>query len=293
MCKCFQNLALVLLVFVLVFSVFQHSAAAERPQVGLALSGGAALGLAHIGVISVLEEHGIPVDIVTGTSAGAMIGALYASGVPIEAIENAALGLRWTDLASAPALLDLGFFSTRGLERFLTNNGVAEDFADVQRQLAMVATDLVTGRPVVLDSGPVARAAAASAAIPVLFIPVEQEGQLLVDGGLADNLPDRLARELGAELVIAVDISSDFRFSEAPEGKTEVGLRAYNIMMMYHSPPTAADVVVRPELGGLSGVDLEAVPEIIARGRQAAEAVIADILVLFKDFERSPDKGGL
>lgn len=292
MCRLWQRGAVVVLVLaMLVFA--SHPAAAERPQVGLALSGGAALGLAHIGVIAVLEEHGIPVDIVTGTSAGAMLGALYATGVPIETIESAALGLGWTDLASTPALLQLGFFNTGGLERFLTDNSVAEDFSDLQRQLAVVATDLVTGQRVVLDRGSVARAAAASAAIPVLFIPVEHEGQLLVDGGLADNLPDQLARDLGADLVIAVDISSDFRFSEVPEGKTEVGLRAYNIMMMYHSPPTAADIVVRPQLGGLSGMDLEGASEIIARGRQAAEAIIPDIVALFEELKRASDKGGL
>ncbi len=254
----------------------------QKPTVGLALSGGAALGLAHIGVLQVLEENDIGVDIVVGTSMGAIIGALYAAGMSSQAIAEATAELQWSDLTTGPSLFGLGLFTTEGIQEFVAAQLPEDNFSGLPKRLAVVTTGLDSGRMIILDEGSVSKAVGASAAIPVIFAPVDHTGELLVDGGLTKNLPDTVARDLGADIVIAVPVNSTFRYEEPPEGKIDVGIRAYNIAMMFHSQPSDADIVIAPELTGMYGIDLDAHDEFVRRGREAAEAVIPELLALLE-----------
>ncbi len=251
----------------------------EGPVVGLALSGGGGLGMAHIGVIDVLVEHGIPIDIITGTSAGAIVGALFCDGISPEQMEKIVSEISWSDflVASVP---ELGFFSTEGIEEKLKEHLQSENFEDLAIPLAVIATNLDDGEEIVINRGSIVKGVAASAAIPVIFKPVEYEGMILVDGGLVNNLPSDLAREMGADIVIAVNLADNFRFEGRPQGLIETGIRSYNILQRSHSIRVDADIEIHPDLEGVAGTDLDQYREIIYRGREAAEEVVPDILAL-------------
>lgn len=184
-------------------------ARAKRPRVGLALGGGGARGAAHVGVLRVLEAAGIPVHCIAGTSSGAMVGAAYAAGMPVDELERIFATVRIRDL----------FRPTWSAEGWLDNMPLAQSFERVAGQLRMeelripfaaMATDAATGEPVPLRSGPVSAVLRASTAIPCVVRPVEWEGRQLIDGGVVHKVPVRLARSLGADLVIAVDLSKPY-----------------------------------------------------------------------------------
>jgi NTE family protein len=215
----------------------------QRPKIGLALSGGGARGSAHLGILKVLEELNIPVDYIAGTSMGSIIGGLYASGMSVDEIEQALVDIQWEDIFSdlqpreerrfrrkiddylylvrhrigiddekgkvnlAPALIQGQKFDLV-LRRYLLPVSGVQDFDDLRIPFRAVATDIVTGRAAVLDSGDLPTAIRASMAVPAVFAPVEMNGKLLVDGGIAMNLPISVVREMGADIVIAVDIST-------------------------------------------------------------------------------------
>jgi len=256
------------------------------PVIGLSLSGGGGLGIAHIGVLEVFIENEIPIDIITGTSAGALVGALYADGLSIGEMKDILEGLSWADLLET-VVPDLGFFGTGAMQEILEKNIRASTFSDLALPLAVVATNLDDGEEVVLDQGPLAQAVVASAAIPVVFKPVEYEDMMLVDGGLVNNLPSDRAREMGADIVIAVNLAVNFRFEGRPEGLIDTGIRSYNILQKSHSKPVDADLEIHPDLGGITGTDLSLYPEIIDRGREAAERVLPDIKELLEKKARS------
>jgi NTE family protein len=175
----------------------------------LVLSSGGPRGAAHVGVLKVLDEHSIPIDIVVGSSIGAMIGGAYAAGVPIRRIEEE---WRRTDLRRVARSLQPtfplhGWSSGRGLQRFLEEILGDQHIEELPRRFAAVATDLDTGERVVLKEGPLVEAIRASTSIPGLFVPVEQRGRFLADGGLTSPLPVDVARKLGADVVIAIDVN--------------------------------------------------------------------------------------
>jgi NTE family protein len=186
----------------------------RQPKVGLVLSGGGGRGTAHIGVLKVLARERIPIDFLAGTSMGSVIGAGYASGLSVQEMEAEALRM-----ASLPRLLDLvdRKLPRRGLlagervhDYFVGHLGPATTFDDLRIPLALVAVDTISGREVVLRQGLVADAVRASVAIPGLMAPMEMNGYCLIDGGLLNNLPVDVARQAGAEVVIAVDVGGGF-----------------------------------------------------------------------------------
>jgi len=182
----------------------------RRPRLGLALSGGAARGLAHVGVLKVFAEHGLRVDCVAGTSAGALVGGALASGMPIEEIEKVGRTLRWRDLGRM-TLSRLGVQSNAPLEAYVRALFPVTRFEELTVPFAAVATDLQTGARVVMrDEGDLGFAIRASCAVPGWYVPVtDSEGRQLVDGGLVANLPVSVVRSLGAEVVVAVDVNSE------------------------------------------------------------------------------------
>jgi len=269
-------------------------------KIGLALSGGGARGLAHIGVLKVLEQEGIPIDYLAGTSMGGLIAAAYAAGLGIDFIEQEALRManprRLLALAD-PSLLRRGIFGGQKVLKYLVGHLGDCTFNSLRLPLALVTVDLNSGREVILREGRLADAVRATTAIPGVFVPVERDGQLLVDGGLLDNLPVDVARGMGADIVIAVDVVTD---SEAMSsliqtfqhrryvpnglaGTVDVLYRSLGVMMTEIGRRRLADarpeVVIRPEIPPevtmLTGFPRAA--EIIAIGEEAAQEALPRI----------------
>lgn len=253
----------------------------ERPKVGLALSGGAARGIAHVGVLRVLAEHHIPIDFIAGTSAGAVVGGALASGLPLAEIEKLGRNLRWRDMGRM-TLSRLGVQSNARLEEFMRERLPVTRFEELPIPFAAVATDLHSGSAVILSGeGDVAFAVRASCAIPGWYVPVTDEhGRQLVDGGLVANIPSAAARSLGADLVIAVDVNFEgAKFLGQPQ--SAIGVLLQSIMVVQRTASTHqlqdADVVIRPRVGHIRWDEMTRAGELIAAGEEAAHATIERI----------------
>jgi NTE family protein len=253
----------------------------RAPRVGLVLGGGAARGLAHVGVLRVLEDAGIPVELVVGTSVGSLVGALYADGHNARALEHLARDLDrgdFFDFGLAPALFGTGLARGARLERWVRDHLRAGRVEDLAIRYAAVATDLDDGSAVVLARGDVARAVRASSAIPGVFEPVELDGRLLVDGGVVANLPVTVARQLGADVVIAVDVT-EVSGKAKPSSFVEVLLRAVTILTHegVERSALASDVLVAPAVGDVDLLDFDAKDRTIAAGVAAAREKLPEI----------------
>ena len=251
--------------------------APRPPRIGLALGGGAARGFAHIGVIQVLEENGIRPDLVVGTSAGSLVAALYASGKT-----GAELGLL-ADAMDETAITDWSFpgrglIRGEALARFARDNTGGRAIEQMRLPLGIVATDLDSGQPILFQLGDVGVAVRASSAVPAVFQPVRIGSREYVDGGLVAPVPVRFARQMGAELVIAVDISAP------PEGNPtgdamRMLLQTFAIMgrSINNFELRDADVVLRPRLAGVSSADFAARKRSIQAGRDVALALLPEL----------------
>lgn len=176
-------------------------------KLGIALSGGTAKGLAHIGVLEALEKNKIKVDYLAGTSMGAVVGALYSSGIPIKALKKIAIETKWENLVDF-TLPDRGILSGEKIENFLRNLLKNKKFEDLNIPLAVVAADVQNGEKVIFKKGDVASALRASISIPSIFVPYEYRNRILVDGGVVAPVPVDTVRSMGAEVVIAIDFST-------------------------------------------------------------------------------------
>ena len=202
----------------------------KPPKLGLALSGGATHGAAHIGVLQVLEREGIKPDFVAGTSAGALVGAAYCAGVSLVDLEKQFLSIAWPTLVKFSLIKPLALFDTQPMEEFLRKFIGDCEFKDLNLPFAAICCDIVTGERIVLDKGPIAPCVRASAAIPGLFSPVEINGRLLVDGGVVDNLPVEQVQAMGAKFIIGCDVSSPSKRGKRPENPFENLLAMIYIM---------------------------------------------------------------
>jgi NTE family protein len=252
------------------------------PLVALVLGGGGARGFAHVGVIRVLEDAGIPIELIVGSSVGSLIGAFYAGPTNSYALERTARGLERDDIFDfglAPALFGTGLASGDRLEEFVREHLGVERIEGLRIPYAAIATDLDTGETVVLRSGDIARAVRASSAIPGVFEPVRVDDRLLVDGAVSRNLPVQIARDMGADVVIAVDVTAIDTKALPPANFVEVILRAVNIVV--HSEVEAArrdaDVLLTPEVGQVGFIDFDRKGEAIAAGIEAARAALPAI----------------
>lgn len=250
--------------------------------IGLALSGGAARGIAHVGVLETLAEAGIPVQGVAGTSAGAVVGSLFAAGLPLPAIRRLALETQWHSLLRV-AVPHGGLVSGEGLERFLERVLPARRFSDLALPFVAVATDLETGARVDLRSGDLPRAVRASCSLPILFDPVSIAGRLLVDGGVSSQIPVRAVREtLAVSHVVAVDVNAN---GMSPGTRDTVAKVVVHLAMLWASRTAReeaplADVLVSVDARGIPLHDLEKGPELLRRGREAARARLPEIRAL-------------
>ncbi|CAN5604886.1 hypothetical protein BH09ACT7_BH09ACT7_59250 [soil metagenome] len=251
-----------------------ESAPEHMPRLGLVLGGGAALGAAHAGVLEVFERAGISFPVVAGTSAGGLIGAGYAAGLSSRVIIDAILAATWSDLAQFSGERRWGLLDTSPLEQSIEKHIAVGRIEDLPRRFGALAWDMRAREAVLLTEGALGSALRATSAVPGLFPPVRIGERLLVDGAVADNLPVWAARVLGADLVIAVDVdrSADTRAGRARETLREVRRRAAAISS--DRPP---EVVIYPDTAGAPRWSPKAVPELIAAGRQAAEAALPAI----------------
>lgn len=246
-----------------------------RPlKLGLALGGGAARGFAHIGVIQVLEEAGLKPALVAGTSAGSLVAALYAAGRSGAELERVALGMDESAITDW-AYPGRGLIRGESLARYVRSQTGGRPIEQLPLPLGIVATDLDSGAAVLFQRGDVGTAVRASSAVPAVFQPVTINGREYVDGGLAAPVPVRFARQMGAEVVVAVDISTP------PEGNAtgdamRMLLQTFAIMSRSINAFELrdAEVVVRPRLAGLSSADFTQRKRAIAAGREAALAVL-------------------
>lgn len=243
-------------------------AANLRKRVGLALGGGGARGLAHIGVLSVLDEAGIPIDYLAGASAGSIIGVSYCAGVGVEKIKEYARRIRWWHYARL-VWPRRGLVSFDPLRRWLVAELGDIDFADLETPFAAVATDMDTGQPVVLDRGRLAPAIQASCAVPGLVEPVEIGGRLLGDGSLSNTVPVSVLRAMGADFVIGVDI---FNASIRPRwGPFGMAFTAVEILVQRAGGGIDdADCLIVPKLGGQTYHRFSARESFYTLGREAA-----------------------
>ena len=248
----------------------------RAPRIGLALGGGAARGFAHVGVIQVLEQHGIRPDLVVGTSAGSLVAALYASGKTAAELEQTALQMEEAAITDwMLPLFNRGVLKGEALARYVNRQVQSKPLQAMKLPLGIVVTDLATGKGVLFQRGDTGTAVRASSAVPGVFMPVSISGREYVDGGLVAPVPVQQAREMGAEVVIAVDISS------APEGEStsdalRVMLQTFTIMgqSINRYALAEADVVVRPALVGVGSADFSARQRSIVAGREAMQAAL-------------------
>lgn len=241
------------------------------PKIGLALGGGAARGFAHVGVIQVLEEAGIPPVLVTGTSAGSLVAALYASGKNGAQLQKVAESMDESTIADwTLPLFGRGVLRGEALAKYVNAQVGQKLIETMPLPLGIVATDLNSGNDMLFQRGDTGTAVRASSAVPAVFTPVKINGRDYVDGGLSSPVPVRAARKMGAELVIAVDISSPPEGSSAT-GTIEILLQTFSIMgkSINGFELKDADVVVRPVLTGVSSSDFSSRKRSIEAGRQA------------------------
>ncbi len=262
------------------------SAESHGKKVGLALSGGAARGLAHVGVLRVLQSEGIPIDIITGTSAGAVIGAIYAWNQDTARITRDALDANWKRIAPLidPSLPKSGFIKGKKIKDLLaTYIGGNIKFSDLRIPFACVATDIDTGEEVVIDRGSVPEALRASISIPGIFTVVKREGRYLVDGGLTTPVPASVVRRMGADFVIAVNVTPDvndrIKRIEKEPNIFQVMLQSIYITTysLARNNLEDADIVIEPDLASIGAGDFHKAQELIIQGEQAARNATPEI----------------
>jgi len=248
------------------------------PAIGLALGGGFARGMAHIGVLKVLEEEGIPIRIIAGTSVGALIGACYCSGLSIEELEKVAHSVRFTTFARW-TVSRYGFASNDRMVQFLNRTLKVKTFEELRIPLGVTATDFNSGEGVVFHSGSMVDPVRASCAYPGMFLPVEIRGRWLVDGMLSHPVPTSPLHEMGADRVIAVHLRGQWSKDGAPRHLFDVIGQSFAIAQdqMSHLWRGAADVIVEPDVAGFAYDDFKRAGELISAGEIAMRKVLPEV----------------
>lgn len=248
-----------------------------RPRVGLALSGGVAYGLSQIGVLKVLEEEGVRVDCLAGTSAGAIIAAGYAAGVSLDEMEAMAVHTGWKQLFALKPSRQ-GLVSSAPIEGYVRRNFRVDSFSDLTMPLAVVATDICSGEGVVFTKGALDKAVRASCSIPGIYAPVEWAGRQLVDGGLSENVPVTALRGLGADVVIAVDVMGRRKVFPKASNILQIFMRTWMFFVQENrSWVEKADVVVAPDLRTHDLFDFRAAAGIIRAGEKETRRLMPAI----------------
>lgn len=306
-----KKLFALLVVFCLVFSAFAQDQ--KKPKIGLVLSGGGAKGLAHIGVLKVLEEAGVEISYIGGTSMGAIIGGLYASGYSAKQLDSIfsvvdadallqdytprtskgffekrndevyAISLPFSNFKlGVPSALSKGTYNYNLLNRLLYHVRHTRDFNKLPIPFVCIATDIETGEEIVMRNGVLPKAILASGAFPSLYSPIEIEGRLLIDGGVTNNYPLEEVKKMGADIIIGVDVQEGLRDREHLGGATAVFTQITNFTMMekMEQKRKATDIYIKPDIRGYTIFNFDLGKEIINKGEEAAFAVYEKILKL-------------
>lgn len=303
-----KKIALIILLMLSISAAFSQEQ--RKPKIGLVLSGGGAKGLAHIGVLKVLEEEGVEISFIGGTSMGAMIGGLYASGYSAAQIDSIfkatdydaliqdyiprssknfyekrndelyALTLPFKKMKiGIPRALSKGLYNFNLLNKLTHNVRHIHDFNKLPIPFLCIATDIETGQQVLLNKGDLPQAMIASAAFPSLYMPVEIDGKLLVDGGVTNNYPIQEVRNLGADIIIGVDVQDDLKDREALKDATRILVQISNLQMIQkmEQKKSATDIYIKPNIDGYSVISFSQGNEIIKTGEEAARKVIGQL----------------
>ena len=258
------------------------------PKVALVLGGGAAKGFAHVGVIRVLEKEKIPIDMIVATSVGALVGAIYASERDSFQLEWLAYQVTKEDIFDFSILYSkLGPVQGEKLEEFLKTKLKVKKLEDLQLPLYPVATDLMTGETVSLERGSIARAVRASSAIPGVFVPVQFAGRTLIDGGVTNNLPIDIARQKGADVVIAVNLSQDVKNVQI-DSVIDIILQSIDIMgkELLKYKRQGAEVLIEPQVGDVGTMDFSQKKRCIEEGMKAARKALPQIQQKIEDWRK-------
>ena len=300
-----KKIALLFLAFFTIVNLFSQELEKKKPKIGLVLSGGGAKGFAHIGVLKVLEQAGVKIDYIGGTSMGAVVGGLYASGYNTHQIDSIFRATDFDALLSdyiprssknfyekrndemyaftlpfkklkigIPTSLSKGLYNYNLLNKLTYNVRHVRDFTQLPIPFVCIATDIETGQEVLLNKGYLAQAMLASGAFPTLFSPVEINGRLLVDGGVTNNFPIEEVKKMGADIIIGVDVQDDLKDRKSLKEATRILVQITNLQMIekMKQKVSLTDIYIKPDINDFGVISFDKGQEIIKKGEEAAFA---------------------
>lgn len=246
-------------------------------NIGLALGGGGVLGAAHIGALRAMEEQEIEIEYISGTSIGAFVAVFYAFGNKSDKIEEIVSELEWLDI-SRVSLSRYGLLSIERLGDLITEYLGNKNIEDAQIPLTIVATDIYTGEKVVFDKGSVADAVMASMSVPGIFQPLEINGKMLVDGGIAENVPVKTVQEMGAGYVIGIDLNAKHNY-EKPANIIDVIMNSLHFLIKVSDElqTKEADLLIKPDLSRFNRSDIEQISELMSKGYDDTKKILNQI----------------
>ena len=249
----------------------------EHPKIGLALGSGGARGFAHLGVIMALKEAGIPIHLIAGSSMGALVASFYGAGLDLDRLYKLSTAFKRKYFLDF-TVPKMGFISGKKIKEFINVFTHGKNIEELSLPIGIVATDLLTGEKVVFQKGPVAEAVRASISIPGIFVPEKYNGRILVDGGVADRVPISVAKDMGADIVIAVDVSRVKRNAEITT-IYDVIMQSIDIMQteIINYRETSADIMIRPPVEMYSSRAFTNTEEIITIGKEETNKHIKQI----------------
>lgn len=255
----------------------------QEIKIGLALGAGAVRGLAHLAVLDVLKREGIRIDCIAGSSIGSLIGGVYAAGLPVKYIKELAREIDWDHITDIT-------FPRQGLIKgdkflsFLELITQGKDIEDLDIPFAAIACDIEEGEHIVIKEGSLAKAIRASTSIPGIYVPFKHQDRLLVDGGVLDTIPVSTVRDMGADIVIAVDVGVK-EVNDRVKNIFDILFNTFDIMQheLEKHKTLAADIIIRPDLADCSGFDLDQVDKCLSVGYSAVEEILPDLIKLIKE----------
>lgn len=251
----------------------------NRPKIGLALGGGAARGIAHIGVLKAFVKAGIPIDFIAGTSSGAIVGALFASGLTIKEIEKIGRDMSWIKDIITPIWPRDGLLSGEKIANFIEENLPVKNFSQLKIPLSVTSVDIKTKSAYIFNKGHLRLAVQASCSVPGIFSPVKLHHMLLVDGGIINNLPGKVVKEMGANIAIGVDVNRKAKNFEKIDNIFKVILQSHLIMMEANvtNGRQYCNYILEPDIGERGFLALDKFDEFIELGEEAAIPVVEKI----------------
>ncbi|MEY2191342.1 patatin-like phospholipase family protein [Neobacillus sp. BF23-41] len=257
----------------------------EHPKIGLALGSGGARGFAHLGVIKALKDAGIPIHLIAGSSMGALVASFYGAGIDMDRLYKLSTAFKRKYFLDF-TVPKMGFISGKKVKEFIKVFTHGKNIEDLSIPIGIVATDLLTGEKVVFQTGPVANAVRASISIPGIFVPEKYNGRILVDGGVSDRIPVSVAKEMGADIVIAVDVSRVKRNAEITS-IYDVIMQSIDIMQaeIINNREIAASVMIRPPVEIYSSRAFTNIDEIINLGEEEAKKHLKQIKTVIEQWK--------